>query len=134
LCKKGSEKAYGSAQNAKNGFGFDFFLERYHKDGDEFLNHIVRVTDDETWLSFVNAETNEQSMQWMNIVYSPNKQKNFKQTLSAYQKADGNCFLGQERSADGGIHATRDHNNVTRILRNIKKKYLRPFITKGMEC
>jgi hypothetical protein len=43
---------------------------------------------------------------------SPNKLKNFKQTLSACQKANGNCFLGQERSADGGIHATKDHNNV----------------------
>jgi hypothetical protein len=26
----------------------DIFLERYHKDGDELFNHIVRVTDDET--------------------------------------------------------------------------------------
>jgi hypothetical protein len=33
----------------------------------------------------------------------------FEQTLSACQKADGNCFLGQERGADGGIHATMDH-------------------------
>jgi hypothetical protein len=32
------------------------FLERYHKDGDEFLNHIVR---DETWVSFVNVETKD---------------------------------------------------------------------------
>jgi hypothetical protein len=38
--------------------------------------------------------------------------ENFKQTLSACQKADGNYFLEQETSADGGIHATRDHNNV----------------------
>jgi hypothetical protein len=36
-----------------------FFLERYHKDGDEFLNLIVRVTDDETWVSFVNVGTKE---------------------------------------------------------------------------
>jgi hypothetical protein len=41
------------------------FLERYHKDGDKFLNHIVRVTGDETWVSFVNLETKEQSKQWM---------------------------------------------------------------------
>jgi hypothetical protein len=41
------------------------FLERYHKDGDEILNHIVRVTDDVTWVSFVNAETKEQPKQWM---------------------------------------------------------------------
>jgi hypothetical protein len=32
-------------------------LERYYKDGDEFLSHIIRVTGDETWVSFVNAET-----------------------------------------------------------------------------
>jgi hypothetical protein len=37
------------------------FLEQYHKDGDEFLNHIVQVTGDETWVSFVNVKTKEQS-------------------------------------------------------------------------
>jgi hypothetical protein len=42
-------------------------------------------------------------------IHSPNKLKKFKQT-SACQKADGNCFPGQERSADGGIDAGRDHN------------------------
>jgi hypothetical protein len=36
------------------------FLERYNKDGDEFLNHIIQVTDDETWISFMNVETKEQ--------------------------------------------------------------------------
>jgi hypothetical protein len=41
---------------------FDF-LERYHKDVDEFLNHIVRVTCDETLVSFVNVETKRQSKQ-----------------------------------------------------------------------
>jgi hypothetical protein len=35
-------------------------LEQCHKDGDEFLNHIVRVTGDETWVSFVNVEIEEQ--------------------------------------------------------------------------
>jgi hypothetical protein len=35
------------------------FLERYHKDGDEFLSHIVRVTGAETWVLFVNVETKE---------------------------------------------------------------------------
>jgi hypothetical protein len=41
------------------------FLELYHEDGDEFLDHIVRVTGDETWVSFVNVETKDQSKQWM---------------------------------------------------------------------
>jgi hypothetical protein len=56
----GSENAHGWAQNAQKDFNFDF-LERYHKNGDEFLSHIVRVTGDETWVPFVNVETKEQS-------------------------------------------------------------------------
>jgi hypothetical protein len=60
LGKGGSGNAHGCAKNAENKFGFDF-LERYHKDGDEFLSHIVRVTGDEIWVSFVNVETKKQS-------------------------------------------------------------------------
>jgi hypothetical protein len=69
------------------------FLERYHKNGDDILSHIVRITDDETWVSFVNAETKEHSKQLM-YTHSPNKPNKFKQMMSACQKADGNSFLG----------------------------------------
>jgi hypothetical protein len=72
------------------------FLERYNTDGDEFLNHIVRVTGDETWVSFMNVETKKQSKQWMDT-HSPNKAKKFKQTSSC-QKGDGKCFLGQGKA------------------------------------
>jgi hypothetical protein len=41
----GSENDHGCAENAENGFGFEF-LGRYYKDGDEFLSHIV--TGDKT--------------------------------------------------------------------------------------
>jgi hypothetical protein len=41
--------------------------------------------------------------------------------MSACQKVDGNCFLGQERSADNGIHATKDHNNIRSVLQDTKK-------------
>jgi hypothetical protein len=68
----------------------------------------------------MDVETKEQSKQWMHT-HSPNKPKVFKQTLSACQKADGNCFVRQARSADNGIHATRDQNNVRSVLRNTKK-------------
>jgi histone-lysine N-methyltransferase SETMAR len=54
-------------------------------------------------------------------IHSPNKPTKLKRALSACQKVDSNCFLGQERSADGGIHATKDHNNVTSVLQNTKK-------------
>jgi hypothetical protein len=61
------------------------------------------------------------------------KPKKFKQSLSAYQKADSNCFLEQERSADGRIHATRYHNNVRSVLKG-GRECVRPFRTKGVEC
>ena len=54
------------------------FLECY-EDSDEFLTHIV--TGDETWVSHVNPESKQQSMQWHHTS-SPTKKK-FKQTLSA---------------------------------------------------
>jgi hypothetical protein len=39
-------------------------------------------------------------------------------------------------SAVGGIYATRDHNDVTNVLRNIKKKEtcIGSFRTKVVEC
>jgi hypothetical protein len=57
-------------------------LECYHKDGDEFLNHTARITDDETWVSFVNVETKEQSRQWMHT-HSSSRLRKFKQMLSS---------------------------------------------------
>jgi hypothetical protein len=106
-------------------------LERYHKDGNEFLNHII--TGDEIWVSFVNVETKELSKQWIHR-NSPNKQKKFKQMLSACQKAGGSCFLRQERSADGWIHAKRDHN--VRSVSHVKdlNNCVGLFRTKGVEC
>jgi hypothetical protein len=114
MSKMGSKNAHGCTQNAQNGFGFDF-LDRYHEDDGEFLNHTVQVIGDETWVSVLNAETKQQLKQRMHT-NSPNKPRKFKQMLSACMKADGNWFLGQERSADGGIHTKRDHNNVRSVL------------------
>jgi hypothetical protein len=56
--------------------------------------------------------------------HSSYKPKKFKQTLSACQKADSICFLGQQRSADGGILATRVQINVISVLRIIQKNWL----------
>jgi hypothetical protein len=112
----GSENAHMYIQNAENGFDF---LELCHKDSYEFLNHITQVIDDETWVSYVNAETKEQSKNLMHT-YLPNKLNKFKKK-SACQKADGNCFLGKERSADSGSHATRDNTNVRSVLQSTKK-------------
>ncbi|KAJ4429714.1 hypothetical protein ANN_21918 [Periplaneta americana] len=54
------------------------FLQRYHGDGDEFLDRIV--TGDETWISHFTPETKQQSMHWRHSG-SPVRTK-FKQTLS----------------------------------------------------
>jgi hypothetical protein len=95
------------------------FLERYHKDGNEFLNHIVRVTGHETRVSFVNVQTKEQSKHWIHT-YSPNKSNVFKQVLSA-RKLMAIIFWRQEGNTDGGNYATWDHNNVRSVLRNSKQ-------------
>jgi histone-lysine N-methyltransferase SETMAR len=55
-------------------------LEQYHKEGDEFLNHIE--AGDEMRVSFVNIETKEKSKQWMHT-HSSNKLKTFNPMLSA---------------------------------------------------
>jgi hypothetical protein len=68
------------------------FLEHYHEDGDEFLNHIVRVTGDETWVSFVNVETKGQSKLWMHT-HSPNKPKKFKQMAARKYKYSVSCTM-----------------------------------------
>jgi hypothetical protein len=87
------------------------FLEWHHKYGNEFISRIIQVTDDETWVSSVNVETQELSKQWL-------------QTLSACQKACSNCILWPEWSADGGIHATWDHSNIRNLLQNTKRTVL----------
>jgi hypothetical protein len=56
-------------------------LGRYHINGDEFINHIIRVTGDKTWILFVNVETKEQLKQWMHT-HSPSTPKKFKQTTA----------------------------------------------------
>jgi hypothetical protein len=53
----------------------------------------VQVTDDETWVSFVNVQTEEQSKQWIHT-HSPNKPKKFKQTSA--RKLMATVFCGRK--------------------------------------
>jgi hypothetical protein len=55
------------------------FLERYHREGDEFLDHIV--TGDEIWVSHFTSESKRQSLEWHHP-RSPSKPRKFKHTLS----------------------------------------------------
>jgi hypothetical protein len=56
----GSENLMGAHKTQRMASG-STFLVQYHKDGDEFLNHVVGVTGDEIWVSFMNVAIKEQS-------------------------------------------------------------------------
>jgi hypothetical protein len=104
-----SKTAHWCAQNSENDFHFHFhfhFLKQYHKDGDEFLNHIVQVTGDET--------SNQRAVKVVDTHIFNKQAERFKQ-MSACQKAYGKSFVEQEGDANGGIHAKRDHNNIRSV-------------------
>jgi hypothetical protein len=103
------------------------FLERYHKDGNEFLNYIIRVTGGETWVSFVNVKTKEQSKQWMHT-HSPNKLKKFKQTSA--RKLMATVFWHKK----GGLIVEYIEHGTTRASEVYCKHWknsVGPFRTKG---
>jgi hypothetical protein len=64
----------------------------------------------------VNVGTKEQSISGCTCIHQTS-QKSLKNVC---QKADDNCFLGQERSSEGGIDAARDQN-VRSVLQNTKE-------------
>jgi hypothetical protein len=111
--KMGSENARGCTQNRK--WIWLWLLEQYHRAGDAFRNHVIKVTGDETWASFVNVEFKEQSKQWMQT-HSPKKPNKFEQTslrkLMAAIFCDGKGVL---------IYATGDHSNIRSVLQVTKK-------------
>jgi hypothetical protein len=54
-------------------------FECCYKDGDEFFSHIV--IDDETWVSFVNAETKEQSYSGFTQIHQTSRKSSNKHCL-----------------------------------------------------
>jgi len=68
------------------------FLDRYRQDGDDLFSHIV--TGDETWISYTNAETKQQSMQWRHS--SSPKSKKFKQSPYSSRKMMATIFWDEK--------------------------------------
>jgi hypothetical protein len=123
----GSENAHGCAQHAENGFGFDF-LDRYHKIGDEILIHIVRVTDDETWVSFVNAETKESQSSGCTHIHQTSR-KSLKQTSA--RKLMATVFW--DKSGVPTVELMQQGATVTSELYcESLKNCVGPFRTKGV--
>lgn len=68
------------------------FLNHYRQDGDYLFSHIV--TGDETWISYINPETKQKSMQWRHST-SP-KPKKFKQTPYTSRKMMATVFQDEK--------------------------------------
>lgn len=68
------------------------FLDRYRQDGDDLFSHIV--TGDETWISYTNAESKQQSMQWRHS--SSPKPKKFKQSPYSSRKMMATVFWDEK--------------------------------------
>jgi hypothetical protein len=107
------------------------FFEGYNKGGHEFLNLVIRVIGAETWVSFVNVETNEQSRQWMHTRL-PKMSKKFTQTLSG-RKLMETVFWGRK-----GVLMVEFMQQGTTLTSEMYsetlKNCVRPFRTKSVEC
>ncbi|KAL4119599.1 hypothetical protein QTP88_012398 [Uroleucon formosanum] len=68
------------------------FLNRYRQDGDDLFFHIV--TGDETWISYINPKSKQQSMKWRHST-SP-KPKKFKQTPYMSRKMMATVFWDEK--------------------------------------
>jgi hypothetical protein len=77
FCARWVPNMLPGAHKTKRMYSTLTFVERCHNDGKNFFSHIVQATDDETWVSYVNVETKEQSKQWMHT-HSPNRPKQVK--------------------------------------------------------
>jgi hypothetical protein len=107
------------------------FLELYNKDGDEFINNIIGVRDDNAWVSFVNVETKEQSKQWL-YTHSQNKPKKFKPTLSA-RKQMATVFW--DRTGVLMVEFMQQGTTITsEVYGETLKNCVGPFRTKGVGC
>ncbi|GFV69816.1 histone-lysine N-methyltransferase SETMAR [Trichonephila clavipes] len=92
------------------------FLQRYHDDGDEFLDRIV--TGDETWISHFSPETKLQSMHWR-YSGSPVSTK-FKQMLSV-RKVTCTVFWDRKGILLIDFHPRGETVNVGRYCGTLRK-------------
>jgi hypothetical protein len=72
FCARGVPKMLTGAHKLQRMASALTFFEWCHKDGNEIFSHIMIITGNKTWASFVNVETKEQSKQWMHT-HSHNK-------------------------------------------------------------
>ncbi|GFT37733.1 histone-lysine N-methyltransferase SETMAR [Trichonephila clavipes] len=109
------------------------FLDRYHKEGDQFLERIV--TGDETWVSHITPESKRQSMEWRHT-NSPVRVK-AKRTISTRKVMatvfwDRHGVLLVEFMQQGTtINAAAYYTTPTKLRRAIQNKR-RGLLTSGV--
>jgi hypothetical protein len=83
----------GQMNTSRNAWVLLSFLECYHREGIEFLDHII--TGDETWVSHYAPESKRQSQEWHQAHSLTKTTKIQENTFNC--KNHGQRFLGLER-------------------------------------
>jgi hypothetical protein len=107
-------------------------LETYHKVGDDFLNHIVQVTGDETRVSSVNVETKEQSTQWMQT-HLPNRPKTVRNAYLPAIELMATAFWDRKRMTMVDF-MQQGTTIASQVYFETLIKSVGPFRAKGVEC
>ena len=102
-------------------------LERYEKDGDECLTHIV--TGDETWVSHVTPESKQLSMQWRHAS-SPTKKNSSRLSLLAKSCAQ---YSGTVMEFCSLITVQMDTQSMPRCTATPYNAYAGLFKTKAVD-
>jgi hypothetical protein len=106
-------------------------LEPYYKAGNDFLNHIVQVTGDEVWVSFVNAEPkSSQSSGCISIRRTGRKSSN--KRLPA-RMLMATAFWGRKRVLM--VEFMQQGTTIaSQVYFETLKKSVAPFGVKCLEC
>jgi hypothetical protein len=84
------------------------FLEHYHRESDEFLDHII--IGDETWTSHYAPVSKQQSQEWLVPILNKNIQENSSRTVQLEKSWPAFFFFGEERHSFISLLAPwRDH-------------------------
>jgi hypothetical protein len=70
-------------------------LGKYHKDSNEFLSH--NETGDETWVTFANVKSKQQSKAVGEHIHIHRTGQNVSTSVVCQPETDRNCSQGQER-------------------------------------
>jgi hypothetical protein len=106
----------GAHKTQRMGLGFDFDFFRAIQQRWQWISQSHHMSNRWWNLGFISECWNQRAVKAVDA-HTLTKQAKKVQT-NVCQKANGNCFLGQERSAYGGIHATSPSIAAVTTLRS----------------